>query len=522
MPTTTDARHQVPLEAVGLQNVGNVHWNLSTPALYEQITRRREATLAHLGPIVVRTGEHTGRSPDDKFIVNDPERQAEIWWGNINRPFEADAFARLQQRQAAYLQDKDIFVHDCYIGADSAYRVPIRVVTETAWHSLFVRNMFIREFNEQRLRQFEPRFTIIQTPCFRADPAADGTNSDAFILLDFMRRVVLIGGTAYAGEIKKSAFTIMNYLLPHDQVMTMHCSANYGRDRSDVALFFGLSGTGKTTLSTSPDRTLIGDDEHGWSDRGVFNFEGGCYAKCIGVTAESEPEIYETTRRFGTVLENVGIDVRTRRLDLTDASLTENTRAAYPITHIPRADRNGMGGHPRNVVFLTYDAFGVLPPVTKLSADQARYHFLNGYTSKVAGTEAGITEPQTVFSPCFGAPFMPLPPKVYADLLAAKIGRHGVDCWLINTGLTGGPYGTGRRIALTHTRAMVRSILDGRLAKAPTRSDPYFKVNVPTSCPEVPAEILDPRSTWPHEDAYQAKAEELARRFEENYRQYVT
>lgn len=513
-------RH-IALEGAGLQNVGSAYWNLSTPALYEQVTRRREAILGHLGPIVVRTGEHTGRSPNDKFIVDEPEHQAEIWWGNVNRPFPDDAFARLHRRQAAYLQDKDVFVHDCYVGADPQYRIPIRVITETAWHSLFARNMFIREFDEEKLNEFQPKFTILHTPRFRATPEDDGTNSDAFILVDFRRRLVLIGGTSYAGEIKKSAFTIMNFLLPHEQVMTMHCSANYGKDQDDVALFFGLSGTGKTTLSTSPDRTLIGDDEHGWSDRGVFNFEGGCYAKVIGVTGESEPEIYETTRRFGTVLENVGIDIQTRRLDLDDDSLTENTRAAYPITHIPRADADGMGGHPKNVIFLTYDAFGVLPPVSKLTADQARYHFLNGYTSKVAGTEAGITEPKTVFSPCFGAPFMPLEPKVYADLFAQKIDRYGVNCWLVNTGLTGGPYGVGKRVALKHTRNIVRAILDGRLADVDTQPQETFRLAVPKECPDVPPDLLEARSTWSDVEDYDRKARELAGRFEENYQQYA-
>ncbi len=504
-----------------LERVQPAYRNLPTPALYEEVVRRREGSLAHLGSLVVRTGEHTGRSPNDKFIVADPGHEARIWWGNVNRPFDPLAFERLHRRQLAYLEDKEVFVQDCYIGADPEYRVPIRVITETAWHSLFARNMFIRELDERKLHAFEPQFTILHTPQFRAVPEVDRTNSDAFIVLGFARKLVLIGGTSYAGEIKKSAFTIMNYLLPHERVMTMHCSANYGKDKDDVALFFGLSGTGKTTLSTSPDRTLIGDDEHGWSDRGVFNFEGGCYAKVIGVTKDSEPEIYETTRRFGTILENVTIDPRTRRLDLADASLTENTRAAYPITHLAHADQDGMAGHPRNIVFLTYDAFGVLPPVARLTPQQARYHFLNGYTSKVAGTEAGVTEPVSVFSPCFGAPFMPLEPKVYADLLAEKITRHRVDCWLVNTGLTGGPYGVGKRVALKHTRAIVRAILDGSLKDVATRKDRHFSVAVPVACPGVPAELLEPRTTWSDPEQYDQKAQELAGRFEENYRQYA-
>jgi phosphoenolpyruvate carboxykinase (ATP) len=504
----------------GVENARQVFRNLPTPELYEQVIQRHEGLVAHLGPLVLRTGQHTGRAANDKFIVSDATRQAEIWWGNINRPFDPEAFERLRRRQTAYLQDKDVFVHDCYVGAARQYRVPLRVITETAWHSLFARNMFIRELDDQKLSAFQPEFTVLHTPRFHADPEVDGTNSEAFILLDFSRKLVLIGGTSYAGEIKKSAFTIMNYLLPREQVMTMHCSANYGEDRDDVAIFFGLSGTGKTTLSTSPDRTLIGDDEHGWSDDGVFNFEGGCYAKVIGVTAESEPEIYETTRRFGTILENVGLETRTRRLDLADDSLTENTRAAYPITHLPRADHDGMAGHPKNLVFLTYDAFGVLPPVARLSPDQARYHFLNGYTSKVAGTEAGVSEPRAVFSPCFGAPFMPLEPKIYANLLAQRIARHNVDCWLINTGLIGGSHGVGHRVELKHTRAIVRAILDGRLAASPTRPETRFRLAIPTACPEVPPELLDARSTWSNPEAYDRQAGELAHRFEENYRQY--
>ncbi len=503
----------------GIENVGEVYRNLPTPAVYEAIVRRREGTVAHLGPIVVRTGQHTGRSPHDKFIVGEPGSEKQIWWGNVNRPFDPQRFERLFARQLAYLQDKDLFVEDCYAGANPQYRIPIRVITETAWHNLFARNMFMRELDEARLRDFQPKFTVINTPRFQASPELDGTNSGAFIILHFGRRLVLIGGTAYAGEIKKSIFTVMNYLLPHEQVLPMHSSVNYGRDKNDVAVFFGLSGTGKTTLSTASDRTLIGDDEHGWSDDGVFNFEGGCYAKVIGLAAETEPEIYETTRRFGTVLENVAIDPRTRRLDLNDATLTENTRAAYPITHIPHADPSGTAGHPKNIVFLTYDAFGVLPPIARLTADEARFHFLCGYTSKVAGTEAGVEEPQATFSPCFGAPFMPLPPRVYADLLATKIGRHKVHCWLVNTGLTGGRYGVGHRMPLPQTRAMVAAALGGQLVDQATRHMPRLRLSALQQCPGVSPEILDPRSTWADRDAYDRQVAELADRFEKTFEQ---
>lgn len=509
------------LERLGFRNVGEVYSNLPTSALYEEIVQRREAHLADLGPIVVRTGHHTGRSPDDKFIVDEPSSREHVSWGDINRPFDAAAFDRLYQRQLAYLQDNDLFIQDCYVGADARYRVRLRVVTETAWHALFARTMFRREPDREKLAEFEPDFTIVHTPRFHAVPDIDGTASEVFILVNFARRLVLIGGTSYAGEIKKSAFTIMNYVLPVQQVMGMHCSANYGRDKDDVALFFGLSGTGKTTLSTAPDRTLIGDDEHGWSEDGVFNFEGGCYAKVIGITPNSEPDIYQTTQKFGTILENVTMDMRTRRLDLQDSNLTENTRAAYPLTHIPRADPDGVAGHPKNVIFLTYDAFGVLPPVSRLTPDQASYHFLCGYTSKVAGTEKGVNEPRATFSACFGAPFMPLRPQVYGELLAKKIARHGTNCWLINTGLTGGPYGVGNRISLTHTRAIVSAILDGRLAEAASRPEPRFELSVVQECPDVPDAILEPQNTWSDPSEYERRAQQLADRFEETHGQYA-
>jgi phosphoenolpyruvate carboxykinase (ATP) len=504
------------LDRIGLTDIAAAHWNLTTAALTEQAVRNREGLLAHLGPLVARTGSHTGRSPSDKYIVDEPGSRDQIWWGAVNHPFPSDAVPKLHERQLAYLRDKELYVQDCYVGADPGYRIRLRVITELAWHSQFARNMFLRETDPEVLRSFEPDFTILDTPSFHANPETDGTRSGTFIMLDLARRLVLIGGTAYAGEIKKSAFTLMNYLLPQQGVLPMHCSANYGVDTDDVALFFGLSGTGKTTLSTSEDRMLIGDDEHGWSDQGVFNFEGGCYAKVIGIRAESEPEIYDTTRRFGTILENVTIDPLTRRLDLDDASLTENTRAAYPITHIPRADEGGMAGHPRNVIFLTYDAFGVLPPVSRLTEDQAQFHFLLGYTSKVAGTESGVKEPTAAFSTCFGAPFLPLRPQVYARLLRDRIRDHGSDCWLINTGLTGGPYGVGRRMPIALTRSIVAAVLRGDLKQVPTREVPAFHLSVPRSCPGVPVELLDPRGTWADPDAYDLKAAELASLFEKN------
>jgi len=507
------------LKQLGLRNLGRVHWNLSTPALYEEAIRRHEALLSHLGPLVVRTGQFTGRLPKDKFIVRESGSESKIWWGKVNRPIEQARFEAIQHRLCAFLQGKDLFIEDCYAGADARYRLPIRIISEHAWHTLFARTMFIREFDPQRLARHLPDFTVIHAPNFFADPAVDGTHSEAFVLLDFSKKLILIGGTAYAGEIKKAIFTVMNFLLPQRGVMAMHSSANYGKDESDVAVFFGLSGTGKTTLSADPDRTLIGDDEHGWSDGGVFNFEGGCYAKVMRLSPEGEPEIYETTRRFGTLLENVAIDTDTRHIDLDDASLTENTRAAYPISHIPNMTRTGAGGHPRNIIMLTCDAFGVLPPVARLTSEQAMYHFLAGYTAKVAGTEAGVTEPEATFSSCFGAPFMALPPLTYAKLLGDKIAAHKVNVWLVNTGWTGGPYGQGQRIKLAHTRAMVKAVLSGELQAASWQADAVFGISVPDASPGVPREILRPRQTWKDAAAYDAKARELAALFETNFRE---
>jgi phosphoenolpyruvate carboxykinase (ATP) len=507
------------LENHGITNVRNVHWNHNTPTLYEHIIRNGEGCLAHLGAVVVRTGLHTGRAAKDKFIVEEPDTKDRVWWGKVNKPFSEKHFDMMFRRLQAYLQGRDLYVQDCLAGFDRKYRLPVRVITETAWHNLFARNMFIQADPEQ-LESHVPEFTVLHVPNFQAIPEIDGTNSEAFILLNLSRKLVLIGGTSYAGEIKKSVFTVMNYLLPQENVLSMHCSANVGAN-DDVALFFGLSGTGKTTLSADPDRRLIGDDEHGWSSKGVFNFEGGCYAKVIDLSEESEPEIYSTTRRFGTILENVGIDGVTRRLDLNDASLTENTRAAYPLSHIPNILKEGMSGHPENVVMLTADAFGVMPPISKLTPEQAMYHFISGYTAKVAGTEAGVTEPQATFSACFGAPFMVLHPSRYAELLADRIRDQKVDCWLVNTGWSGGPYGVGERMSIKHTRLLLNAALDGSLNKVEFELDPVFGVQVPTSCPGVPKKILNPRNTWADKEEYDRKAKHLAQLFTDNFREYA-
>jgi phosphoenolpyruvate carboxykinase (ATP) len=499
------------LTHLGLENLGNVYWDLPAPALYEEAIRRHEGILSHLGPLVVRTGQYTGRLPKDKFFVREPSSESKICWGKVNRSIEQEDFAAVKERLCAYLQG------NCYAGADDRYRVPIRIISEHAWPALFARNMFIRELDAAKLAAHNPEFTVIHAPNFHAEPGIDGMHSEAFILLDFGQKLILIGGTAYAGEIKKSIFTVMNYLLPQRDVMAMHSSANYGTDENDVAVFFGLSGTGKTTLSADPDRTLIGDDEHGWSDDGVFNFEGGCYAKLIRLSPEGEPEIYATTRQFGTVLENVAIDARTRHVNLDDASLTENTRGAYPITQIPNMARSGKGGHPKNIIMLTCDAFGVLPPLARITPQQAMYYFLSGYTAKVAGTEAGVTEPEATFSACFGAPFMALPPLTYAQLLGERIAKHHVAVWLVNTGWSGGPYGTGQRIKLSFTRAMVKAVLSGAMKDAPMNTDPIFGLGVPVSCPGVASEILEPRKTWKDAAAYDKKALELAGMFERNF-----
>jgi phosphoenolpyruvate carboxykinase (ATP) len=518
--TSTPGTITRDLSQHGLRNLNQVYWNLCTPRLYEEAIRRGEARIAHLGPLVVRTGQHTGRSAEDKLVVKEPSSEHNVWWGKVNRPMDPGRFETLERRMLAYCQGRDVFVQDCFAAADPRYRIPLRIITTQAWHNLFARDMFIQARRDE-LAGHEPELTVIHAPGFHAMPEVDGTRSEVFIVLHFARKLILIGGTAYAGEIKKSVFTAANYLLPRQGVLTMHASANYGAE-GDVAVFFGLSGTGKTTLSTESSRTLIGDDEHGWSDSGIFNLEGGCYAKAIHLSPETEPEIYETTRRFGTVLENVAFDSDTGMLNLDDASLTENTRAAYPISHLRHATRTGMGGHPRNILMLTADAFGVLPPVARLTPDQAVYHFLSGYTAKVAGTERGVQEPQATFSACFGAPFMVLPPTVYAQLLGQRILDHDVKVWLVNTGWTGGPYGVGARMALPYTRAMVHAALDGRLDGVPMRTEPYFGLSVPTTCPDVPAELLDPRASWPDPEAYDRQAARLADMFIANFQDFAS
>jgi phosphoenolpyruvate carboxykinase (ATP) len=508
------------VENLGINNAETVYWNLTTSMLYEQILRRREGRIAHLGPICVTTGDHTGRSPNDKFTAKEPSSENDIWWGSVNRPIPQARFDSLMRRMVAYTQNRDLFVFDGYVGADPDYQMPVRIINEYAWHNMFARNMFIRELDPEKLANHVPQFTVIDLPRFHAEPSFDGTNSPTFILIDFSKRLVLIGGSEYAGEIKKSIFTAMNYYLPRRGVLSMHCSANYGKDKDDAALFFGLSGTGKTTLSNDVNRRLIGDDEHGWSDNGVFNFEGGCYAKVIRLDPEGEPEIYETTRRFGTILENVIYDSNTRRVDLDDGSLTQNTRSSYPITHIPNADPDGMGGHPKNVLFLTADAFGILPPISRLSKEQAMYYFLNGYTAKVAGTERGVTEPKPEFSACFGAPFMPLHPGEYAKLLGEKIEKHDVKVWLINTGWTGGPAGVGSRMKLGYTRKMVTAVLNGDLEGVETVEEPFFGLHIPKHVEGVPDEVLNPRGTWADKDAYDAQASKLVDMFIANFKQF--
>jgi len=507
------------LEALGIVRSGRVNWNLSPAALYESALLRGEGALAAEGPLVCRTGQHTGRSPNDKFVVREPSSERQVRWGEVNRPVEEAQFDLVHADMMAYLQDRDLFVLDAWAGADARYRLPIRIVNEFAWHNLFARNMFLPEDDPGRRASHRPEFTVIDLPTFKADPARHGTRSEVFILVHFGRKLVLIGGTHYAGEIKKSIFTILNYTLPLQGVLSMHCSANIGPE-GDTALFFGLSGTGKTTLSSDPARRLIGDDEHGWSDTGVFNFEGGCYAKVIKLSQEAEPQIYATTRRFGTILENVVIDPDTRALDLDDGSLTENTRGSYPITFIDNAELSGCGGHPRNVVMLAADAYGVLPPIARLTPDGAMYHFLSGYTARVAGTEKGVTEPKATFSTCFGAPFLPLNPNVYARMLGERIAAHDARVWLVNTGWTGGPYGVGSRMKIAYTRAMITAALTGQLGDVEYRRHSVFNVDVPASCPGVPSSVLDPRSTWASGGDYDAAAGKLAAMFVDNFKQF--
>lgn len=503
----------------GLKNLNEVFWNLPTPRLYEKILVRGEGRLSHLGPITVRTGHHTGRSADDKFVVQEKIPQKDIWWGKVNPPISGAYFDQLHKRMTMHLQTQDLYVQDCFAGADPDYRLPVRIITQYAWHSLFARNMFIQATSDEQAVHV-PEFTVIDAPRFHASPRLDGTNSETFIIINFRKKLILIGGTSYAGEIKKSIFTVMNYLMPKKRVLPMHCSANIGKN-DETALFFGLSGTGKTTLSADASRSLIGDDEHGWSNNGVFNFEGGCYAKLIRLSPKEEPEIYSTTRRFGTILENVALDARTRMSDLEDDSFTENTRGSYHISSIPNASRTGLGGHPGTIIFLSADAFGVLPPIARLTKDQAMYHFLSGYTARVAGTERGVTEPVPVFSACYGAPFMPMPPIRYAELLGQKLEEHGSQVWLINTGWTGGRHGVGQRMPLAHTRAMVNAALDGLLDDVPTDQERFFGLHIPLHCPNVPDNILNPRHTWENPADYDAQAAKLAGMFATNFVQFA-
>ncbi len=505
----------------GFSNLDRVYWNLPDSSLYEESIFRNEGHLASEGPLIVKTGKHTARAAADKFIVREESTESNIWWGVHNRPFSTGKFNALMARLEAYAQGEEFFVQDCYVGADPEYRMAIRIVTEKAWHSLFARNMFITTNNREELKKFVPEFTVIAVPGFKVDPKIDGTRTETGIILNFESRTAVIANSLYGGEIKKSVFTLLNFLLTFKDVLPMHCSANVGKD-GDVALFFGLSGTGKTTLSADPKRKLIGDDEHGWSSDGVFNFEGGCYAKVIRLSADHEPEIYATTKRFGTILENVVYDPVTRRIDLNDDSITENTRASYPLEFIPNIVPDGyVRTHPKNIIFLTCDASGVLPPISRLNPDQAQYHFISGYTSKIAGTEIGLgIEPQITFSSCFGAPFMVRHPFEYAKMLKERMLKHKAQCWLVNTGWVGGRFGVGKRISIRHTRNLLNAALDGSLENVTYRKDKLFGFDVPLSCPEETEDVLDPSSSWGDKDEYWKKYDALAARFIENFKLY--
>ncbi|MGB0498491.1 MAG: phosphoenolpyruvate carboxykinase [Rubricella sp.] len=507
------------LDRTGLGKAETVHYNLLEPALIQSALRRGEGELGQGGAFLVSTGKHTGRSPQDKFVVREASVEDSVWWDN-NKPMDPEAFARLKDDLFAHAQTKELFVQDLYGGADADYRLNVRVVSELAWHNLFIRHL-LRRPDAEELETFEPEFTIVNCPSFEADPERHGCRTGTVIAISFEQKLVLIAGTSYAGENKKSVFSILNYLLPEKGVMPMHCSANHAPGKpEDAAIFFGLSGTGKTTLSADPSRVLIGDDEHGWSDKGIFNFEGGCYAKTIDLSADAEPEIFATTSKFGTVIENMVYDGYTKKLDFHDDSLTANMRCAYPLHYISNASETALGGFPRNVVMLTCDAFGVLPPIARLTPAQAMYHFLSGFTSKVAGTEKGITEPQPTFSTCFGAPFMPRRPEVYGALLRDKIAEHGAACWLVNTGWTGGAYGTGSRMPIRATRALLSAALNGTLNKAEFRRDENFGFEVPVSVPNVSDVLLNPRRTWDDKAAYDAQAQKLVSMFAENFAQY--
>ena len=512
------------LANVGVSNLRLAYWNLTSEALYEEAVFRSEGATSAGGPFVVNTGKHTARSVNDKFVVRHVDSENNIWWGVYNRPFSIEKFDALHTRLLGYLQGRDVFVQDLYAGADEEYRLPVRIVTEFAWHSMFMRNMLIKPQSLEEYKRFVPEFTIISAPGFKAVPAIDNTNSETFIVLNFEKKLAIVGNTGYAGELKKSVFSLLNYLLPLEGVLSMHCSANVNPDdNDDAALFFGLSGTGKTTLSADPARRLIGDDEHGWSDNGIFNIEGGCYAKCIGLSESAEPEIYATTKMFGTVLENVVYDPITRLIDLDDDSLTENTRACYPLDYIANAVPEKKAGHPKNVILLTCDASGVMPPIARLTPNQALYQFISGYTSKVGGTEVGLRdEPEITFSACFGAPFMVHHPAKYAELLKNKIERYGAKCWLVNTGWVGGPYGVGKRISIKYTRALLNAALTGKLDNVKYKKDPIFGFEMPIECPDVPAEVLDPSSSWDDGKEYDKKYKQLAQRFIENFGKFST
>jgi phosphoenolpyruvate carboxykinase (ATP) len=517
--TTGRVNPDCTLESQGITGLGSVQYNLSEPALLEASIARREGNLGRGGSFLVETGKFTGRSPKDKHIVDTPSVRDHVWWEN-NARMSPEHFDALYEAMLAHMKGRDYFVQDLFAGADPEQRLDVRVVTELAWHGLFIRHL-LRRPDRASLDRFAPDFTIINCPSFEADPAVHGCRSETVIVLNFDRKLILIGGTEYAGENKKSVFTLLNYLLPERGIMPMHCSANHAVGNPvDTAVFFGLSGTGKTTLSADPGRILIGDDEHGWSDRGTFNFEGGCYAKTISLSPEAEPEIYATTTKFATVIENMVFDPETLELDFEDDSLTPNMRCAYPLEYISNASPSGLGGHPKNIIMLTCDAFGVLPPIARLTPAQAMYHFLSGFTSKVAGTERGVTEPQPTFSACFGAPFMPRRPEVYGNLLREKIATHGATCWLVNTGWTGGAYGTGKRMPIAATRALLSAALDGTLVESEFRKDPNFGFEVPIAVPGVDGALLDPRSTWSDPAAYDRQARALVQMFAENFGQY--
>jgi phosphoenolpyruvate carboxykinase (ATP) len=523
-PATKEAKElasDYKLDNHGLVYLDRVYWNLPASALYEEAVFRNEGHIAFGGPLIVNTGKHTARAAADKFVVREESTEDKIWWGVHNRPFSLEKFNALMSRLQAYAQGEEFFVQDCFAGADPEFKMPVRIITEKAWHSLFARNMFLTTEHRDTLKKFIPDFTVIAAPGFKVDPKIDGTRTETAIILNFADRIALIANSLYGGEIKKSIFTVLNFLLTFKEVLPMHCSANVGSGR-DAALFFGLSGTGKTTLSADPKRKLIGDDEHGWSSKGIFNFEGGCYAKVIRLSSENEPEIYATTRRFGTILENVIYDPVTRRVDLDDDMITENTRASYPLEFIPNIVPDGyVHSHPKNIVFLTCDASGVMPPIAKLSPEQAQYHFISGYTSKIAGTEIGLgIEPQITFSACFGAPFMVRHPFEYAAMLKQRMLKHKSNVWLVNTGWVGGRFGVGKRISIRHTRNLLNAALEGKLDTAEYRKDKLFGFDVPVTCPEVPQEVLEPSNSWGNKEEYWKKYDALAARFIENFKLY--